>query len=98
MVDREAVAGDPSCAAAGCAPSYRAGGRAVECTGLENRRTRKGLVGSNPTLPATWERPPPPEHRRSTVCKEARGRPLPAHSQPTRSRVRVPVAVAVVAL
>lgn len=24
----------------------------VESTGLENRRTRKGLVGSNPTLPA----------------------------------------------
>src|ERR1700678_2045860 len=25
------------------------GGRAVEGTGLENRQTRKGLVGSNPT-------------------------------------------------
>jgi hypothetical protein len=25
------------------------GGRAVEGTGLENRRTRKGIVGSNPT-------------------------------------------------
>src|SRR5215213_3979063 len=32
-------------------PSYRAGGRVVECTGLENRRTLTGLVGSNPTLP-----------------------------------------------
>ncbi len=29
-----------------------AGGRAVERTGLENRRTLTGLVGSNPTLPA----------------------------------------------
>jgi hypothetical protein len=28
-----------------------AGGRAVECTGLENRRTLTRLVGSNPTLP-----------------------------------------------
>jgi hypothetical protein len=26
------------------------GGRAVECSGLENRRTFAGLVGSNPTL------------------------------------------------
>ena len=25
------------------------GGRVVECTGLENRSTRKGTVGSNPT-------------------------------------------------
>ena len=25
------------------------GGRAVECTGLENRQRRKSLVGSNPT-------------------------------------------------
>jgi len=25
------------------------GGRAVECTGLENRQSRKRLVGSNPT-------------------------------------------------
>ena len=24
----------------------------VECTGLENRNTRKGIVGSNPTLSA----------------------------------------------
>src|SRR5215208_5725493 len=29
-----------------------AGGRAVQCTGLENRQTLTGLVGSNPTLPA----------------------------------------------
>ena len=28
------------------------GGRAVEGTGLENRQTLTGLVGSNPTLPA----------------------------------------------
>jgi hypothetical protein len=28
------------------------GGRAVDCTGLENRRLRKRLVGSNPTLSA----------------------------------------------
>src|SRR6185312_3970707 len=28
-----------------------AGGRAVEGSGLENRQARKGLVGSNPTLP-----------------------------------------------
>lgn len=25
-------------------------GRVVDCTGLENQRTRKGPVGSNPTL------------------------------------------------
>ncbi len=30
-----------------------AGGRAVECTGLENRQGCKPFVGSNPTLPAT---------------------------------------------
>src|SRR5450432_1003307 len=29
-----------------------AGGRAVECSGLENRWTFTGPVGSNPTLPA----------------------------------------------
>ena len=29
------------------------GGRAVECTGLENRRGCKPTVGSNPTLSAT---------------------------------------------
>src|SRR6478672_12452761 len=32
-----------------------AGGRVVECTGLENRRTLAGLVGSNPTLPVKLE-------------------------------------------
>jgi phosphohistidine phosphatase SixA len=31
----------------------RRGGRAVECTGLENRRPFTGFVGSNPTLSAT---------------------------------------------
>src|SRR6266851_1420732 len=30
----------------------RRGGRAVECTGLENRRTLASTVGSNPTLSA----------------------------------------------
>lgn len=30
-----------------------AGGRAVDCSGLENRRTRKRSGGSNPSLPAT---------------------------------------------
>ena len=30
----------------------RRGGRAVECTGLENRHPRKRIVGSNPTLSA----------------------------------------------
>ena len=28
-------------------------GRAVECTGLENQRTRKGIGGSNPSPSAT---------------------------------------------
>ncbi len=32
--------------------SLRRGGRAVDCTGLENRQTRKGLQGSNPCLSA----------------------------------------------
>ncbi len=31
----------------------RTGGRAVECTGLENRQGCKPFVGSNPTLSAT---------------------------------------------
>jgi hypothetical protein len=31
----------------------RTGGRVVECTALEMRRTCKGIVGSNPTLSAT---------------------------------------------
>ena len=35
---------------ASCAP--RRGGRVVECTALEMRRTCKGTVGSNPTLSA----------------------------------------------
>jgi hypothetical protein len=30
-------------------PLIRKGGRAVYCSGLENRRARKGTVGSNPT-------------------------------------------------
>ena len=30
-----------------------AGGRAVECSGLENRRAGNGTVGSNPTLPVS---------------------------------------------
>ena len=34
------------------------GGRVVEGTGLENRQTRKGLVGSNPTASATIVRQP----------------------------------------
>ena len=29
--------------------THRSGGRAVECTGLENRRTRKRIGGSNPS-------------------------------------------------
>ena len=36
----------------------RMGGRAVEGTGLENRQTRKGLVGSNPTPSAIVPRLP----------------------------------------
>ena len=31
---------------------FRRSGRVVECTGLENRRARKGAVGSNPTSSA----------------------------------------------
>ena len=33
-------------------PPARRDGRAVECTGLENRRARKGTQGSNPCLSA----------------------------------------------
>lgn len=33
-------------------PPVRRGGRAVECGGLENRFTRKGNGGSNPSLSA----------------------------------------------
>ena len=32
----------------------RRGGRVAECTGFENRKARKGLVGSNPTLSAKF--------------------------------------------
>ena len=38
--------------AAGLMEGKRRGGGAVERTGLENRRARKGTVGSNPTLSA----------------------------------------------
>ena len=34
-------------------PRERTGGRAVECTGLENRQGCKPFVGSNPTLSAS---------------------------------------------
>jgi hypothetical protein len=34
------------------APSPRRGARVVERAGLENRNTRKRIVGSNPTLSA----------------------------------------------
>jgi hypothetical protein len=34
---------------AGLERSFRMGGRAVECTGLEIRQSRKRFVGSNPT-------------------------------------------------
>ncbi len=34
------------------------GGRAVDCTGLENRRARKGTVGSNPTPSASRDHGP----------------------------------------
>jgi hypothetical protein len=33
------------------------GGRVVECTALEMRRTCKGIVGSNPTLSANKKAP-----------------------------------------
>ncbi len=33
--------------------SLRRDGRVVECTGFENRRTRKGIEGSNPSLSAS---------------------------------------------
>jgi len=36
----------------GRASKYRRGGRAVDCTGLENRRPLTRTVGSNPTLSA----------------------------------------------
>src|SRR5260370_40084641 len=43
----------PPCQVKFCCPSTsRRGGRAVECTGLENRRTLTGLVSSNLTLSA----------------------------------------------
>jgi hypothetical protein len=35
--------------ARGLERSFRMGGRAVECTGLEIRQSRKRFVGSNPT-------------------------------------------------
>ena len=45
------------CLANGHLRSSRTGGRAVECTGLENRQGCKPFVGSNPTLSAIfhWE-------------------------------------------
>src|SRR3954447_2018736 len=47
----------PSVMSAFDADAAWAGGRVVECTGLENRRTLTGLVGSNPTLPVELQRP-----------------------------------------
>ncbi len=47
-----------------------------ECDGLENRYTRKGIVGSNPTPSAKFSRPtapsgryssPPEIHREGTI-------------------------------
>ena len=42
----------PVCA--GRRSHIRRGGRAVEYTGLENRHTRKGIGGSNPSLSASF--------------------------------------------
>ena len=36
--------------------TLRRGGRVVECTALEMRHTREGIVGSNPTLSAMYLR------------------------------------------
>ena len=36
--------------------SFRRGGRAVDCTGLENRQALTGLGGSNPSLSAKIQR------------------------------------------
>src|SRR3954452_13837776 len=47
----------PSVMSAFDADAAWAGGRVVECTGLENRRTLTGRVGSNPTLPVEPQRP-----------------------------------------
>src|SRR5260221_10498491 len=51
--DRPQRGARPPCQVKFCGPSRcRRGGRAVECTGLENRRTLTGLVSSNLTLSA----------------------------------------------
>ncbi len=47
-----------SAAPVGATP-IRRGGRAVDCTGLENRRGLAPTVGSNPTLSAKHARQPP---------------------------------------
>ena len=47
--------------------ALRRGGRAVDCSGLENRQTRKGLVSSNLTLSDFF----------FLYCRE-----LPSHVQP----------------
>ena len=45
-----------------CAASFkRMGGRAAYCSGLENRQTLKSLVGSNPTLSASFNAPDLPQ-------------------------------------
>ena len=51
----EGMEPEPKPASAGCKPAehqikfFRRGGRAVECTGLENRQGFAPFVGSNPT-------------------------------------------------
>ncbi len=50
VMDR-ALAPDPASVPA-CRDCAWRGGRVVECTALEMRHTREGIVGSNPTLSA----------------------------------------------
>src|SRR5262245_2864231 len=69
------------------APNIRAGGRAVDCTGLENRQTCKRLGGSNPSLPAYFlttaeaRAHPSAPAPQPVACRSARA----AHTAPARA-------------
>ena len=61
------------------------GGRAVECTGLENRQRRKSFVGSNPTPSAFRNGPVEAAYQRSPSSPAARGRTAMPRSIHSRS-------------
>ena len=70
------------------AASYRRGGRAAECTGLENRQGLTPLVGSNPTPSAITLA------SRHGEAERIRKDQKPEHSPPVDNQIRRSVRVA----